>query len=101
MTMPDGRIDAEDDFWLVDADTHYYEPRDCFTRYIDPEFADKAVRRGTDDSGHGQGVAGSRIHTFLDQPFKDPAVRPGALREMMRNIKIRSMRTVEEDDSGL
>jgi len=101
MTTPTERIDAEDDFWLVDADTHYYEPRDCFTRYIDPEFADKAVRRVTDDSGHEQVVVGSRIHTFLDQPFKDTAVRPGALREMMRNIKIRSMRTVEEDDSGL
>lgn len=94
-------VDSDEDFWLVDADTHYYEPRDCFTRYIEPEFADKAVRRLVDDEGRESVLVGSRIHTFLDQPFKDTAVKPGALREMMRNIKIRSMRTVDEDDSGL
>jgi hypothetical protein len=28
---------------LVDADNHYYEPYDAFTRYIDPAFADRAI----------------------------------------------------------
>ena len=29
---------------LVDADNHYYEPHDCFTRHLDPQFADRAIQ---------------------------------------------------------
>ena len=30
-------------FPAVDADGHYYEPHDCFTRHIDPKFRERAV----------------------------------------------------------
>ena len=30
--------------FIFDADNHHYEPRDCFTRYMEPKFRDKAVR---------------------------------------------------------
>jgi len=39
------------DYGLYDADNHYYEPRDCFTRYIEPEFRDRAIVAVTDDDG--------------------------------------------------
>jgi len=29
--------------FLFDADSHYYEPSDCCTRYIDPEFRERTV----------------------------------------------------------
>lgn len=29
---------------IIDADNHYYEPDDCFTRHLEPEFADRACR---------------------------------------------------------
>lgn len=29
--------------FLFDADSHYYEPSDCCTRYIDPQFRDRTV----------------------------------------------------------
>jgi hypothetical protein len=28
---------------LFDADNHYYEPRDCFSRFIEPRHRDKAI----------------------------------------------------------
>ncbi len=30
----------------IDADNHYYETRDAFTRYIDPQFAERTPARG-------------------------------------------------------
>ena len=38
---------------LADADNHYYEPDDCFTRHIAPVYRDRAVK--IDRSG-GDGV---------------------------------------------
>ena len=39
---------AELGFRIVDADNHYYEPDDCFTRHMEQAYAHKAVniRRG-------------------------------------------------------
>ena len=31
------------DFPLFDADNHYYEPRDAFTRYIEPKHRELAI----------------------------------------------------------
>jgi hypothetical protein len=35
-------------YGVYDADTHYYEPYDAFTRHIDPEFRDRAVHSRPD-----------------------------------------------------
>ena len=32
------------EYKLFDADNHYYEPPDCFTRYIEPRQRDKAIQ---------------------------------------------------------
>jgi hypothetical protein len=38
---------------LIDADEHYYEPDDCFSRHIEARFQDETirVRRGADGLG--------------------------------------------------
>jgi predicted TIM-barrel fold metal-dependent hydrolase len=71
---------------LFDADNHYYEPPDCFTRYMAAEHMDEAVRvvGGGDDA---RVMVGDRPFTFLAEPFSDMHVKPGALREMLRNLK--------------
>jgi len=38
---------------IVDVDYHYYEPDDCFTRFIEPEFADRACHIVREDEGVG------------------------------------------------
>ena len=41
------------DYRLIDADGHYYEPDDCFTRHIEAKYQDATVhvRRGDDGLG--------------------------------------------------
>lgn len=72
-------------FPIFDADNHYYEPRDAFTRYMEPAHRDGAVhvRRGAD--GTEQIFVGDRPFTFLT-PLYDNVAAPGSLREMLRNL---------------
>ena len=78
------------DYELVDSDTHYYEPDDCFTRYIEPGLASRAVRPVVAEDGRPAIMVGDRRFTFLGDTFpgaNERAPRPGALRELMRNLK--------------
>jgi predicted TIM-barrel fold metal-dependent hydrolase len=73
------------EYGLFDADNHYYEPRDCFTRHIEPRFRDRAIRVEVDADGRERIWIGSKPFTFLNPDFES-AVRPGALREMLRGM---------------
>ncbi len=72
---------------LFDADNHYYEPRDAFTRTMEPRHRELAIRVETDADGRDAVWVGTRRFTFLEQPFFDKTYKPGALREMLRGIK--------------
>jgi predicted TIM-barrel fold metal-dependent hydrolase len=69
---------------LWDADNHYYEPRDCFTRYLDPAFAERGVQVVSDADGREAVVADGRPFTFLVDPFRETTNKPGSLREMLK-----------------
>jgi predicted TIM-barrel fold metal-dependent hydrolase len=69
---------------LWDADNHYYETRDCFTRFIDPAYRDRTVQALTDSDGTQRIVIDGRPFTFLDDAFRDTTTRPGSLRDMLR-----------------
>lgn len=71
-------------FRPFDADNHYYEPRDCFTRFIEPRHRDKAIRVVVDDAGQERVMVGRKPFTFLGNLDFDRHARPGALREMLR-----------------
>ena len=64
----------------IDADNHYYEPRDFCTRHIEPRFREQAVRVDEDD----RVWVGDRLFTFLANWSFDRVARPGALRELLR-----------------
>ena len=70
---------------LVDADNHYYEPRDAFTRHMPASLRHLAVNvRG---EGERERIfIGDEPFTFLRHNY-DHVVRPGALREMLRTMK--------------
>lgn len=70
-----------------DADNHYYEPKDCFTRHLPASKLAQGVRVETAEDGTDRITVGDRPFTFLDDPFKQRVVKPGALREMLRNLK--------------
>jgi predicted TIM-barrel fold metal-dependent hydrolase len=75
-------------FRLFDADNHYYEPRDAFSRYIEPRHRDKAVHVVRNADGEEQVMIGSRPFTFLaDMELNfDTTLRPGSLREFLRSL---------------
>ncbi|CAO5154221.1 Amidohydrolase [Frankia sp. AiPs1] len=63
---------------LIDADGHYYEPDDCFSRHIESRHRDATVRveRGAD--GLGRVFVGDR-RTYMSVMPGDYASAPGAL----------------------
>jgi predicted TIM-barrel fold metal-dependent hydrolase len=69
---------------LFDADNHYYEARDCFTRYIDPSFRDRAIRLVQAADGSERVMVGNRPFTFLHDALRDVVNKPGSLRDMLR-----------------
>lgn len=90
---------ARPTYGLYDADNHYYEPRDCFTRHIEPKHRDKSIRVVTDEDGHETILVGDRPFTFLRHHSFDFASKPGALREMLHAMKSGAARTGESATS--
>jgi predicted TIM-barrel fold metal-dependent hydrolase len=72
---------------LCDADNHYYEPRDCYTRHIEAKFSDRAIVVVPGDGGRDEILVGDRPFTFLRHHSFDTASRPGALRELLQHLK--------------
>jgi hypothetical protein len=63
---------------LIDADGHYYEPDDCFTRHIESRFRDDTVRVDRSRDGLGRVYVQGR-RTFMSVMPGDYASAPGAL----------------------
>ena len=74
------------DWPLFDADNHYYEPRDAFTRHLDPRHRERAIHVDSDAHGRDRVMIGGRPFTFLENPFFETTAKPGSLREMLRNL---------------
>jgi len=66
------------EYQLIDADEHYYEPDDCFSRHIEARFKDQtiSVERGGDGLGRVF-LRGRRV--FMSVMPGDYASAPGAL----------------------
>jgi len=72
------------DFAPIDADNHYYEPLDAFTRHLDKKYATRGVQVVTDANGHTQLVIGGRVNRFIPNPTFDPIIVPGCLDLLFR-----------------
>lgn len=66
-----------------DADNHYYEATDAFTRYIDPHMAKRAMQWAEID-GRQRLLVGGKINRFIPNPTFDPVAKPGSLDEYFR-----------------
>ena len=71
------------DFGVIDADNHYYEAEDAFTRHIDPAMAKRAMQWATID-GKKRLLVGGRINRFIPNPTWDPVAKPGSLDDYFR-----------------
>jgi len=71
------------DFDPIDADNHYYEPLDAFTRHLDPAYAKRGVRV-VREGKRVELVMGDRINRFIPNPTFDPIIVPGCLDPLFR-----------------
>ena len=73
---------TELDFKAFDADNHYYEATDAFTRHIEPAFAKRAMQWAEIDGTHA--AAGRRQGQPLHpQPHVRPRVQAGRARRVL------------------
>src|SRR6185369_12017594 len=75
------------DYRLLDADTHYYEPDDCFTRHIEARFKDATVwiDRGPDGRAHpGRMYIGRERCQFFSVGAGDSVGAPGIMKAFLR-----------------
>jgi predicted TIM-barrel fold metal-dependent hydrolase len=76
---------------LFDADNHYYETRDCFTRHMPKRLQARAIRVTSDARGRDRIFVGEKPFTFLEDWSFTHANRPGALRELLRQKDYRDL----------
>jgi predicted TIM-barrel fold metal-dependent hydrolase len=72
-------------FPVFDADNHYYEALDAFTRHLPKEYA----RRGVfwiEMNGKPRLMAGKQLWRFIPNPTFDPIAQPGSLDAYFRGI---------------
>jgi len=76
------------DFALLDCDSHCYEPRDAFTRYLPKEYRDRAISPIVNAAGDEVILADGRVMTMNSEQGMgfDHAYRPGSLKEMLRQM---------------
>jgi predicted TIM-barrel fold metal-dependent hydrolase len=62
----------------IDADNHYYEALDAFTRHLDPAFKHRGVRVMREGK-RVEIVIGGKVNRFIPNPTFDPVIVPGSL----------------------
>ena len=68
---------------VFDADQHYYEPLDAFTRHLPAGWEERTVQQAT-INGRVRFIVGGRVNTTISNPTFDPIVRPGAMVDYFR-----------------
>jgi predicted TIM-barrel fold metal-dependent hydrolase len=71
------------DFPIFDADQHYYEATDAYTRHLDPAMKGRAMQ-WAEISGKTRLLVGGKVNRFIPNPTFDPIATPGALTEFFR-----------------
>lgn len=71
----------------IDADNHYYEPHDCFTRHLEDRYRDRAVNVRVDERGLGRVFVGDRPLQFIKYVFTDVQAPPGANKDLLQRKK--------------
>ena len=76
-------VESSDDHPVFDADQHYYEPLDAFTRHLPSGWRARTVQQATVD-GRVRFIVGGKLNGTVTNPTFDPIVRPGAMTDFFR-----------------
>jgi predicted TIM-barrel fold metal-dependent hydrolase len=69
-------------YLAIDFDNHYYEQDDCYTRYIEPEFRDRAIHPVTIEGGVRPWMLGDQVVSWYAANAADSIAPPGALEKL-------------------
>ncbi|MGE0878556.1 MAG: amidohydrolase family protein [Acidimicrobiia bacterium] len=67
---------------LVDADNHYYETPDCFSRHIEARYRDKAITANKQSDGSWKVLVGDKPYNFMHVKF-DKTNPPGSMHALL------------------
>lgn len=70
-------------FPVFDADHHYYEAEDAFTRHVDRRMQNRCMQ-WAEIGGRKRLLVGGQINRFIPNPTFDPVAQPGILDEFFR-----------------
>ena len=70
-------------FQAFDADHHYYEAEDAFTRHVERRMQSRCMQ-WVQMNGRKRLLVGGRVNRFIPNPTFDPVAKPGALDEYFR-----------------
>jgi predicted TIM-barrel fold metal-dependent hydrolase len=71
------------DYPIFDADNHYYEALDAFTRHLDPKLGPRTVQ-WAEINGRKYHVVAGRVSHAVTNPTFNPIAKPGALYDFLR-----------------
>ena len=84
-----------------DADNHYYEDHDAFTRHLDPRLGPRTVQ-WAQINGRQYHVIGGKVSRAVTNPTFNPISKPGALYDYVRgNVDAASAYTLLRDSEPL
>ena len=67
----------------IDADNHYYEALDAFSRHLPKKFRDRGVKQ-VQDGKRVKTLIGGKVNGFVPNPTFDPIIVPGCLDPLFR-----------------
>jgi hypothetical protein len=76
-------MDLELGYDAFDADNHYYEALDAFTRHLDPRLGSRCVQ-WAEINGRRYHVVGGRVSHAVVNPTFDPVAKAGAMHDYFR-----------------
>jgi predicted TIM-barrel fold metal-dependent hydrolase len=79
-------VTAAPDYPVFDADNHYYEALDAFTRHLDPRVQSRTVQWCEID-GRRHHLVGGRVSRAVTNPTFTPIAKPGALHDYLRGAR--------------
>ena len=74
---------TELDYLAFDADNHYYEALDAFTRHLDPALGSRCVQ-WCEINGRKYHVVGGIVSHAVVNPTFDPVAKAGAMHDYFR-----------------
>ena len=83
MSMESTQSHPKVDYRPFDADNHYYEAVDSFTRHLDPAISSRCVQ-WVEMEGRRHHLVGGRLCKAVSNPTFDPIARPGIMYDYLR-----------------